>query len=287
MIIRHTIKFCFRVCLAFTVLGVGQWAYATGPITEGLAGAMRSGIENEAALGNPAALGILNQSLVRAYYGKSRFADRDSGGRNLSFGVYDGQNPNAHAGIEYFRESRAAAHRGGLLYRDRNEIRLGAGRALFGGVLGGLNIKHVTVRDGGPEDRFVDIDAGILFHLASDLRVGVLAQNLSKNDRQDPATLGLGLRYALGSGVVLRADGGKLTRGDRMGEKFWAGALEVVALGDLVLRTGLFNDPHAEARGQSFGLGWASPRSVFDYSYMRSKSNPKDRRHTLGLTIFI
>lgn len=286
MILRKWFKINAQIVFILT-LPICTVAFGAGPITEALGGAMRSGIEREAVLGNPAALGVLDQSFLRGYYGKSRLLDTGAGGKNIALGIYDGQNTNAHAGVEYVKESRAVSHRGVLGYRDRGELRIGAGRQIWGSVLGGATLRRVTVRDGGPEESFFDVDVGALFPLSSDMRVGLLAQNLAKSQRAAPATLGFGARYDLGSGIILRGDLGKLSSGDRKGEKFWAGGLEVTAFGDLLLRTGLYHDAYSDDRGQSFGAGWVGPRSIFDYSYVRVKNAPNERRHTLGLTVFI
>ncbi len=283
MILRRIIAFTTPALFcAFTAQ-----ASTYGPATTAFAGAMRSGIEREATLGNPAALGSLDTSFVRGIYGGSRFKDSDSGGKTMSLGVYDGGNPNVHAGVEYLRDSRAINFRGKAGYRDRSEARVGLGRALWGGVIGGVNIRRVTVRDGGPEDKIFDWDLGVLFPLTTDIRMGILAENLARNQREDPSKLGAGLRYTLGSGFVVRGDLGELRDGDRQGKKFWAAALELTAMSDFLLRGGLNYDPFTETRTHAFGIAWTGPRAIFEYTFNAEDSGAREQRHIFGLTILI
>jgi hypothetical protein len=275
------------IAFAVTMLSCSAHADSQGPISTAFAGAMRSGIEQEAAFGNPAALGPLNYSFIRGIYGKSGFASSDSGGKEMAFGAYDGQNPNAHAGIEYTRESRAINFRGQDGYLDRGEVRLAVGRALWGNIFGGLTLRHLTVRDGGPEDKVFNWDLGVLIPLASDLRIGVLAENLAQSQRDTPSKLGAGVRYQLGAGLVARGDFAELRNGDRQGQKFWAAALEIEAVADFTLRGGVNYDPHTETRSKALGLGWTGPRAVFDYGFTTQNDAAKERRHLFALTILI
>ena len=283
MILRRIIAFVTPALFcAFTVQ-----ASTYGPTTSAFAGAMRSGIEREATLGNPAALGALDTSFIRGVYGNSGFKDSNSGGKTMNFGVYDGGNPNVHAGVEYVRDSRAITFRGQPGYRDRSEVRMGLGRVLWGSVLGGVNIRHLTIRDGGPENKIFDWDFGVLFPLTSDIRMGVLAENLARSQREDPSKVGMGLRYTVGAGFVVRGDLGEVRDGDRQGQKFWATALELTAMSDFLLRGGFNYDPFTEARTHALGVAWTGPRSIFEYTFTAQDNGARERRHIFGLTILI
>lgn len=235
--------------------------------------------------GNPAAVWMLDKSYGYFYYTKPSIVETKEGGRSWSVGVYDGENAAVKGGIGYSRTSRTRIRSGSSAYEDRSEIRTAMGLPLNGEVLGGVNVRYVTSRIVGQETKFFQGDAGVIFPLFKDMRGGITYENAVEKAGEKPRALGAGLRYGMGYGIQLSADGARILKGALKGERGWALAAETTIAGDLVIRAGRFFDASAQSKGWSLGASWASPRATFDYAMRTAKGRPHERDHVFGILI--
>lgn len=278
---RHVILSIIAALFLATVAAFG----ADSPVVRGLAGAGRAGIPYESLFTNPAGYALVDRSQGFFYYTKSQVKDFNAGGRDLSVGLYDGENPYARAGLGYVRESRTRVVDGHRVYVDRSELRLGAGRALSAGLYGGFNGRYITRRTGAAEEKFFTGDLGLLYELQKDLRIGATYENALKKTGERPQSMALGARYQLGYGMAVMADGGRFMEDPYRDKKFWSLGGEIVMAGDLLIRGGLYRDTYLGQRGYALGLSWAGPRTAFDYSYRKSKSLPAEADHIFGISV--
>lgn len=260
-------------------------ATADSPIAQGLAGASRSGIPTEAAFTNPAAAWLLDKSYSFFQYTKPSIVETKEGGRSLSSGVYDGENTNVKGAVAYTRSSRTRVGASGRYYEDKTEFRATAARPISGSVLGGINVRYVTNRTVGPEEKYVQGDAGIIFPLFTDMRGGITYENVVDKPGDRPATLGAGLRYNVGSDLRLLADGAQLMRGAFKGKREWSIAAEATVGTDFMLRAGRFQDAQSRYKGWSVGASWVGPRASIDYAMRTTKGAPHERDHIFAILV--
>jgi hypothetical protein len=257
------------------------------PVVQGLAGAGRSGIPREALFLNPAATGLATASSSFAYYTKPSIPDWNAGGRAYSIGAVDGENPTVKGAAGFSRVSRARIANGVQSFEDRSEMRIAAGRVLWGNTLGGLAGRYITRRTAGAEKKFFQGDAGIIWPLFKDLRLGVTYENFSEIAGEVPPTLGAGLNYATGIGLQLYADGTRALRGPYKNQNSFSGGVELPLAGDFVMRGGKFRDRVRNVRGMALGLSWTGPRLSFDYSWRKSEGSPQEKDHIFGLSLLL
>ncbi len=260
-------------------------ATADSPIAQGLAGASRSGIPTEALFTNPASAWLLDKSYSFFQYTKPSIVETKEGGRSLSSGVYDGENPNAKGALGYLRSSRVRIGSNGRFYEDRTEFRVVAARPISGEILGGISARYVMHRQAGVETKYFQGDAGVIFPLFADMRAGVTFENILEKPGDRPATLGAGLRYNVGAGITLLADGARFQRGPLKGNKEWAIATELPVGGDFTFRGGRFFDGNTRQKGWSAGVSWMGPRASIDYAIRTTKGIPHERDHIVGISI--
>ena len=96
--------------------------------------------------------------------------------------------------------------------------------------------------------------------------------------------MGLGAAYSLGHGITLFADGYRLMRGSREGERGWALASELTLSGSFKARGGLFEEAYRAFKGWSLGLSWMGPRASFDYTMKTAGTGPREKTHIFGMT---
>lgn len=272
---------------------VPSMAMANAPVRDSFAGAGRSGIAREALFTNPAALATLQGSWAFTYFTKSRMQDLDSGGRNLTAGLYDGESEVLKAGFAYNRESRARssgdpAAVGGVTYLDRTEWRASLGQMITGSVAGGLTGKYVKRRRGTAETKKFDGDLGVMFPLFKDVFVGATYENIwNIEEAENPTTIGIGAKYGLSEGVGILGDAYRATKGSAKGENSWATGVELAVVSDFYLRGGLFHDEINHTRGKSIGFSWAGPTASFDYTMRVVSTRPRDKDHSFGLSMHL
>lgn len=255
------------------------------PILQGFAGAGRSGIPTESLQSNPAGVWLLQQSSAFFYYTKPNVPEVEGGGRAYSVGLYDGENPSVKGGFGYLRNSRVRVQSGATTYEDRSEFRFSAGRPISGEILAGINGRYVTVRNGGDETKFFQGDIGAIFPLFKDVRAGVTYENVVEKAVDNPPQLGAGLLYSVSQGLRLAADGARIMRGTRKGEKSWALGAELNIAGDFFARGGRFWDAVTEQKGWSAGASWVGPRASLDYAMRTTQGRPHERDHVFGIRI--
>lgn len=259
---------------------------AETPRKIGLAGAGRSGILQEALYTNPAALAYLQQSLAFGYYGMPRITDWNAGGRQVSVGAYDGDNPFAKAGLAYERDSRAILLAGGARgYRDRSTYLLGVGRQIFDMLDLGVTGKYVVRRDGGDTTKFFDGNAGALIKAIPSLQLGVTYENFANREGETPPILGMGIRYDILGPIAALVDGGYSTKGVTKSRKQWSYAMELGLADDVIARGGFFQDSINGHTGRALGISWQGPRTSFDYGLRMTRKAPVQREHVFGMTV--
>ncbi len=260
-------------------------ATADSPVVQGLAGAGRSGIPTEAVFSNPAAVWLLDKSYSFFHYTKPSIVESKEGGRALSSGVYDGENANVKGGVAYTRSARQRVTAGGRAYEDFSEIRLTSGMPISGQVLGGINVRYVTSRNTGTQQKFFQGDLGIIFPVFTDMRAGLTYENVLDKPGDKPGVIGAGLRYGFSKDMAAIAEMGQMVRGPNKGKKGWSIAAEVSAVPDFVVRAGRFLDANNRYKGWSVGASWQGPRASIDYAMRTTKGSPHERDHVFGITI--
>ena len=285
---RNVILLFYSVfCGAFFLLPASSFATADSPVVQGLGGAGRAGLPNEALYSNPAAVGLLNQSYSFLMYEKPRIPEWNAGGRAYAIGAYDGTNEAVKGAFGYLRTSMArvdAAGRQG--YVDRSEYRLALGRPVWSGVIAGLQARYVTRRTGPDGRSFFDGNLGAIFPVYSGFIGGVTYENAMNEEADRLPTAGVGVTYGFASsGIQLYGDGTRIMKGALKGQRGWALGGEISLAGDFRLRAGRFQDGQRRRKGWSIGASWAGPRASFDYAMRTSGSDPKERDHIFGMTV--
>lgn len=260
-------------------------ATADSPILQGFAGAGRSGIATESLQGNPAGVWLLQASSAFFYYTKPDVPEVEGGGRAYSVGLYDGENPTLKGGLGFVRNSRVRVQGGVPVYEDRSEFRFSAARPVSGDVVAGINGRYVTLRSGQDETKFFQGDAGVMFPLFQDVRAGVTYENAFEKAGDTPPTLGAGVNYAFSKGMQVLADGARIMRGNRKGEKSWALGTELNLFGDFYGRAGRFWDAFTDQKGWTVGASWLGPRASLDYALRTTQGRPHERDHVFGIRI--
>lgn len=262
-----------------------SFATSDSPVVQGLGGAGRGGIPREALFSNPAAVSLLQDSFGYLHYTKPGVPLFNSGGRGFSIGAYDGTNEAIKGAFGYTRISRAREESGRQVFEDRSDYRFAVGNRVWGNFTLGVQGRYVTKRTGIQEDKFFQGDIGSIFPIYSDLRGGIIYEDVLHKTGERPPSLGAGLQYPIGYGITLFADGYRFMKGAKKGEKGWALAAEATIAGGLFLRGGKFHEGYRERNGWSAGLGWLGPRLALDLSMRTSGTTIKERDYTLGGTL--
>lgn len=266
----------------------GPFAFATveSPVVQSLGGAGRAGLPREALFSNPASVALMSSSFGFLHYSLPKIEDFNAGGRAFSAGIYDGGNKQWKGGFSYSRSSKAVVTRNKTQgYEDRSEFRFATGHAISGNIIGGLQTRYSKKHSGPESSRFLEVGAGLLFPLFSDLRGGLTWENILGREDHLPSTIGAGASYALGHGILLFADGYRLMGGTREGERGWALGAEVMMAAGFAGRAGLFEEGYRAFKGWSIGASWIGPRASFDWVMKTAGNGPKEREHILGMTL--
>lgn len=264
-------------------------AWADSPRRTGLAGAGRSGITNEPLFSNPAALAYLEHSEGFGFYGFPRIKDWGAGGRQITAGIYDGENQIAKAGFAYERDARAILQSGASrAYRDRSNFLFGLGQHITRFLDLGLTGKYIVRRDGSSEStKFFNGDVGALVKEAiiPGAQIGFTYENALNKEGELPPIAAFGVRYDILGPMAAHIDGAMATQGEYKNKKQWSYALEMGLAEEISIRGGLYQDSIGGIRGKSLGVSWQGPRTSFDYGLKISRNAPVQREHVVGMTI--
>lgn len=267
-------------------LPASSFANADSPVVQGLGGAGRAGVPNEALFTNPASVALLTTSGSFFIYTKPNIPEWEAGGRAYAIGAYDGGNESARGSFGMLRSSRARIGRDGRQsYEDRSEYRFTVGTKLWANVSGGAQVRYVTRRVGATEEKFFNGDIGAIFPVYMGLIGGLTYEDALNKAGEPPARVGAGLTYALGYGLQVYGDGYRFMKGVEKGQRGWALGAEFGLAGDFKIRAGRFQDGFRRLRGWSAGLSWTGPRASFDYALRTTGSGPKEKDHIFGMTI--
>lgn len=275
-----------QILSPFLLIFMSYSASAQSPVVEGLGGAGRAGLPNEAMFTNPASLAMLADSGSFLYYTKPSINVWNAGGRGYAVGAYDGGSPAAKAGFATIRRSRARIGVDGRqVYDDRTEYRLATGTALWSGLMGGLQARYILKKDGGPQQKIFTGDVGALYPIFQDILLGLTYENALNKNEGEPTAMGAGAFYKLGDSISLFGDGKRFMKGAVKGQRGWSLGGQINFAGDFSLRAGRFQEPLRRIKGWSWGLGWGGPRAGFHYAMRLAGDLPREKDHIFGMNL--
>ena len=260
-------------------------AWASIPHLDGLAGAGRSGIPTVALFSNPAAVGVLKTNHAFYSYMQSKISDLGAGGRYWTAGAYDTTSQHFKGGLAYIRESRRTLTATGSNYSDHTTVRGVIGTRVYKDLLSGMQVNYSTRRAGGEEINYFHGNLGVIYPVMKGLPLGVTLENVTNNEFERPLSGGVGIRHALYQSISVYADLVRVLKGELAGENSWALGSEITIFNDLRFRVGLFKDDIEKIRGLGLGLAWIGPRTTFEYAMRRTRRDPQQVDHSLGIAI--
>ncbi len=271
------------ICLSFVLLSMTTYAQLRDFQTSRLISTAGTGVGSilldEATQLNPAPLAFFTETSIDAQKWSGKFENQKSDPttqdkmNNWNFVISDG---NGSLGTSFAYETQKFGN------DKRRRMALAFGMPTSERSAAGVTVRQTkdTVRD-EEENATTTTKYQFIFGathiLGPQFSIGVIAIDPFRKVPEDTRVI-LGLQYVYEDFISLMFDGGANYSKDIANTTQYHAGIQFKVYDDFFLRTGFYEDKAKHERGTGAGVGWVSPRLLFEASIANKTLTPFEQR---------
>ncbi len=229
---------------------------------------------DEATQLNPAAIGFFNMTALYYQRSTTRPTDPESGeafGKSNinSFILSDATNP-LKGSISYRKVEDGADNNKKLAIALASPIRKQTSM--------GISYRRITNFEDNIEDKYNQVSFGVTHAVSEEFSLGLTAVDPFKEKPSETRGL-IGFQYIYKGFITLMGDAGADYNQSLSETEKYGAAIQTSIFDDFFLRFGTYEDRGLSESGNGIGVGWVTPKLVFDFAIKSTKIKTNEKKN--------